>query len=46
MHTMTILANVYDTVAHMRGLQGARIHSLSDSQRRLIKSLIDMGAIS
>lgn len=46
MHTMTILLNVYDTVSHMRSLKGDRIHTLSDGQRRLIKFLLEMGAIS
>lgn len=46
MHRMSVLSNVYSTVSHYRNLTGNRIHTLSDGQRRLIKSLKDMGIFS
>ena len=41
--SMTVLSNVYDTVAYMRNLKGEQIHQLTDAQRRLIRWLMDQG---
>ena len=43
MQNMTVLSNVYDTVSYMRNLHGDQIHRLTESQRRLIRWLIDQG---
>ena len=41
MHRMTIAANVYHVVIHLRSLVGDQIHSLSDPERRIIKVLLE-----
>ena len=41
MQNMSTLLNVYSTVSHLRSLQGNAIHRLTDSQRRLIRWLLD-----
>ena len=43
MRSMTMLSNVYDTVSYLRNLKGAEIHRLTNSQRRLIRWLMDEG---
>jgi len=40
---MTVTSNVYDTVSYLRGLQGDNIHRLTNSQRVLLRWLMDMG---
>lgn len=45
MHQMGVASNVYDTVSRLRGLKGEQIHSLSISERRLIKALQEMDLI-
>jgi hypothetical protein len=45
MRFMAILSNVYSTVERMRSLQGAEIHSLSGSERRLLQWLKDEGMV-
>ena len=40
---MTVLTNVYNTVAYLRNLHGEQIHQLTDSQRRLLRWLMDQG---
>lgn len=41
MHRMTVFDNVYNAVNHMRHAVGAQIHNLSDSERAIIKWLLD-----
>ena len=43
MQSMSVLLNVYNTVSYMRSLKGEQIHNLTDSQRRLIRDLMDQG---
>lgn len=42
---MAVLGNVYDTITRMRSLRGRDIHSLSTSERYLIRQLRDDGLI-
>jgi hypothetical protein len=46
MHRMQVLSNVYRTVTRFRNMKGAEIHSLSDQDRRMIRSLRDMGLMN
>lgn len=41
MREMTVSQNTYAAVARLRSLQGAKIHSLSDSERRLLRYLME-----
>lgn len=43
MYTMTGLRNIYRTIAKLRSLRGEQIHSLGDSERRLIGWLMKGG---
>ena len=45
MHRMTVLSNVYNAMSRLRNAKGAQIHNLSQSERRIIKSLMDEGLI-
>jgi len=45
MHQMGVTSTVYDTISRLRGLKAEQIHSLSTSERRLIKALQDMDLI-
>jgi hypothetical protein len=45
MHRMKALNNIYRVVSHLRSLQGEAIHTLSDSERRILGALIDEGLI-
>lgn len=40
-----IAGNVHRTLARMRGMEGAQIHNLSDSERKIIRALLDEGLI-
>ena len=42
---MGSLANVYSAYAHYRNAQGAQIHSLSVSERRVLRYLKDTGVL-
>ena len=46
MYKMTVFGNVYHTVGRLRTLTGANIHSLTDTERRLIKYLLDEGMMN
>ena len=41
MQRMAALQNVYRAVQRLRSSQGAEIHSLTDSERRVIRYLMD-----
>jgi hypothetical protein len=41
MNKMNVHSNIYNTVTRLRGMKGAEIHKLSDTERRLIKYLRD-----
>lgn len=43
MRQMTVVQNVYNTVTRWYSLEGKSIHSLSDSERKTLKLLKDMG---
>lgn len=45
MTRIAVLMNVYGVVSHYRNLRGETIHSLTDSQRRLLRQLKDMGVL-
>lgn len=45
MRLMRAAVNIYNVLERLRNLQGAQIHTLSISERRLIKSLRDGGYI-
>jgi hypothetical protein len=42
---MTALSNIYDAYSRYRNLQGTQIHSLSENERRVLRSLKDMGIL-
>ena len=42
---MTASSNIYRTLKRYRGLRGKEIHSLSVSERRLLRSLMDLDMI-
>jgi hypothetical protein len=42
MHRMRSLDNIYNVVHRLRNLKGEEIHSLTDTERRIIRSLRDM----
>jgi len=43
MQGMSVTLNIYDTISYMRTLKGSDIHRLTDSQRRLLRYVLDMG---
>jgi hypothetical protein len=43
LRSMAILSNIYETIEYMRRLKGNQIHSLTDSQRKLIRWVMDQG---
>ena len=43
MDKMTVLSNVYGAMSRWHNAGGTAIHSLTDGERRILKSLIDMG---
>lgn len=45
MSTMAALMNVYGAYSRYRNSRGADIHNLSDGERRILRSLKDMGLI-
>jgi hypothetical protein len=42
---MTILSNIYNAYAHYRNSQGAQIHTLGESDRRILRYLKDEGLL-
>jgi len=44
-HRMAVLSNIYNALSHMRNLPGNSIHSLSTSERNVLRYLKDMGMI-
>ena len=45
LHQMDVVSNVHDALSRFRGYKGKAIHSMSISERRLIRSLRDMDLI-
>ena len=45
MQRMTGLANVYHALTRLRNSRGEQIHSLTDSERRILRMLKDNGLI-
>ena len=45
MNTMRSLDNIYSAVHRYRNLKGDQIHRLTDDERRILKMLIDTGAL-
>lgn len=45
MYRMRSLQNIYRTVSRLRNLKGKDIHSLTDSERRLLRGLRDLGLL-
>ena len=45
LHKMDVVSNVHDALNRLRGFKGDAIHGMSAGDRRLIKSLRDMGLI-
>lgn len=45
MYQMTGFLNVYNVIARLKSLKGKAIHSLSDSERKLLKYLMDQGIL-
>jgi hypothetical protein len=41
-HRMDVVENIYNTLTRMRSLVGDQIHNLTESERRLIKWLMDI----
>lgn len=42
---MTSLANIYSAYSRYKNAQGKQIHSLSEGERRILRTLKDMGVI-
>ena len=42
---MRALSNVYNVVSKLRNMKGAQIHQLTDSDRKLLKMLVDLGLL-
>jgi len=42
---MTASMNVYNVIQRWRNLSGKQIHSLTESERRILRSLKDMGVM-
>lgn len=42
---MSVLSNIYSAYSHYRNARGAQIHSLSEAERRILRSLKDDGLI-
>lgn len=45
MSRMASLSNIYNVLQRWQGLDGKQIHSLTDNERKTLKSLKDMGVI-
>lgn len=45
MTCMTGLANIHSTVSRWTTLQGKRIHTLTDSERKILRTLKDLGVM-
>lgn len=45
MMRMNVLNNIYGAYSHYRNAHGAQIHSLSESERRILRALKDDGFI-
>ena len=44
-YRMTALSNIYDVVTRVRSLKGAEIHRLTDSERLILRRLMDYGIL-
>jgi hypothetical protein len=45
MYRMAVSLNIHDALTHLRNSTGEQIHNLTDSERRTLRLLIDMGLI-
>lgn len=45
MYVMAALSNIYNALSHMRNCEGAQIHSLTNSERSILRMLIDLKLI-
>lgn len=45
MRRMTALSNVYRALSKLRNASGKQIHNLTESERRILKLLVDMGLL-
>lgn len=45
MRRMTGTLNIYRAIEHLRNAQGEQIHSLSESERKILGSLVKMGLL-
>lgn len=45
LHRINVITNVYNAYSHYRNAHGKQIHSLNESERRILKALIDMKLI-
>ena len=45
MRRMNTCMNIYNAVQRIYSLQGKQIHTLSDSERAILKSLMDLGLL-
>ena len=45
MMRMSVLANVHNAYARLRNMVGEQIHSLSEGDRRVLRSLRDLGLL-
>ena len=42
---MRALSNVYNVISKLRNMKGAQIHQLTDSDRTILKMLVDLGLL-
>lgn len=45
MYGMNIALNIYGVVTRVKGFSGRSIHQLSDSERRMLKPLVERGLL-
>lgn len=45
MHRMNVYTNIHNTVQRARSLKGKDIHKLTDSERRVLRFLMDLGIL-
>ena len=45
MYRMTACINIHDALSKMRNLSGKQIHTLTESERRILRVLVDNGLL-
>lgn len=45
MKNMTISLNIYNALSRLRNAKGAQIHSLTESDRKILRVLVDLGLL-